>query len=118
MADAAGGAPKLAPAERRLIEAYRRLTPAARRALVRHAQAEAARQVPVPASQRLHERPHGETVVHAIRRLARAYPGLDRNRLLAATSRCLAGHMLDGREASEVIGELEALFAREAAGRI
>lgn len=58
-------------------------------------------------------RPENETVVQAIRRLTRTYPMLERHRLMDETSRCLAGHTLEGRPASQVISELEAVFARQ-----
>ena len=57
-------------------------------------------------------RPAGETVTMAIRRLTRTYPMLDRRRLMVETSQFMAQHALEGREASAVIGELEAVFAR------
>jgi len=58
------------------------------------------------------ERPAGETVVTAIRRLARTYPMLDRRKLMAEASHFMAQHALEGRPAPEVIGELEQVFSR------
>jgi len=57
-------------------------------------------------------RPAGESVTMAIRRLTRTYPMLDRRRLMAETSQFMAQHALEGRAESEVIDELEAVFAR------
>lgn len=57
-------------------------------------------------------RPREETVTMAIRRLVSTYPMLDRRRLMAETSHCLAEHALHGRAAHEVIDELEIVFAR------
>ncbi|MFN7085789.1 MAG: hypothetical protein ACK4N4_04070 [Burkholderiales bacterium] len=57
-------------------------------------------------------RPAAETVVMAIKRLTRTYPMLDRRKLLGETSEYVAQHALGGRPATEVIDELEALFAR------
>ena len=57
-------------------------------------------------------RPEGETVPLAIRRLVRAYPMLDRRKLMAEASRFMAQHALEGRPAHEVIDELEAVFKR------
>ena len=57
-------------------------------------------------------RPPEETVTMAIRRLVGTYPMLDRRRLMAETSQCLAEHALHGRAAHEVIDELEVVFAR------
>ena len=57
-------------------------------------------------------RPDDETVTIAIRRLVRTYPMLDRKRLMAEASQFMAQHALEGRPASEVIDELEKVFAR------
>lgn len=58
------------------------------------------------------ERPAQETVVMAIKRLTRTYPMLDRRKLMGETSTCMAEHALKGRAATEVIDELELVFAR------
>jgi hypothetical protein len=57
-------------------------------------------------------RPENETVVKAIQRLSRTYPMLDRRKLLAGTSRCVEQHVIHGRDAGEVITELEVMFAQ------
>lgn len=57
-------------------------------------------------------RPAQETVTMAIRRLTRTYPMLERRRLMADAARSMAQHALEGRPASEVIDELEAVFKR------
>ena len=54
--------------------------------------------------------PEGETVVMAIKRLTRAYPMLDRRKLIGRTSQLMAEHALQGRAAVEVITELEVVF--------
>jgi hypothetical protein len=56
-------------------------------------------------------RPADESVTLAIRRLTRAYPMLDRRRLMGEAAHFLAQHALEGRDAAEVIDELEAVFA-------
>jgi len=61
-------------------------------------------------------RPEEESVVGAIRRLARTYPMLNKDELLHASSSLMSSHILHGRPASEVIDELETLFA-DAYGR-
>ena len=66
----------------------------------------------VPAAPLSIPRPDGETVTMAIRRLTRTYPMLDRRRLMAETSQFMAQHALEGRAASEVIDDIEAVFAR------
>ena len=58
-------------------------------------------------------RPQGESVTMAIRRLVRTYPMLDCRKLMGEASQFMAQHALNGRPASEVIDELEALFARQ-----
>ena len=57
-------------------------------------------------------RPARETVTMAIRRLVRSYPMLDRRLLMAEASELVAQHALQGRAASEVIDDFEALFVR------
>ena len=57
-------------------------------------------------------RARGETVTMAIRRLVRTYPMLDRRKLMGEASQFMAQHALNGRPASEVIDDLEALFVR------
>ena len=57
-------------------------------------------------------RPATETVTMAIRRLVRTFPMLDRRPLMAEASQFMAQHALHGRPTSEVVDELERLFAR------
>lgn len=55
-------------------------------------------------------RPAEETVVKAVKRLRSTYPMLDPRRLLNQTSELMTQHIVQGREAVEVIEELEILF--------
>lgn len=55
-------------------------------------------------------RPAEETVVKAVKRLRATYPMLDARQLLAQTSELMTQHIVQGREAAEVIEELEMLF--------
>ena len=57
-------------------------------------------------------RPSNETVVGAIKRLRSSYPMLDVAQLLNETSALMSDHALRGREAMEVIDELEQVFRR------
>ncbi len=57
-------------------------------------------------------RPAQETVIAAIRRLAETYPMIDRSLVFSDTSALMTEHVMQGRPASEVIDELEALFSR------
>ena len=56
-------------------------------------------------------RPDEESVVKAIRRLSNSYPMLDKSRLLNQTSMLMSQHMMQGKEAIEIIDQLEAFFA-------
>jgi hypothetical protein len=109
--------------ERRLARLFRALGEEDRRTLLAfaaflaaggHASAQAA---PAPAPEPEPEpvplpRPEGETVIAAIRRLSRTYAMLDRGPMLHETSALMSAHVLQGREAAEVIEALEALFLR------
>jgi len=55
-------------------------------------------------------RPEDEKVVAAIRRLAQNYPMLNRDTLLHETSSLMTAHVMHGRDAVEVIDQLEKLF--------
>ena len=55
-------------------------------------------------------RPAAETVVKAVKRLRATYPMLDARSLLNQTSELMTQHIVQGREAVEVIEELEILF--------
>jgi hypothetical protein len=111
--------------ERRLTQLYRALDPADRRTLLAFAEflGQAARaganpHSPADAGLELEPepepvpRPETETVIGAIRRLSRSYAMLDRGLLLHETSALMSAHVLQGREAVQVIDDLEALFAR------
>lgn len=55
-------------------------------------------------------RPAQESVVKAVKRLRATYPMLDARKLLNQTSELMTQHVMQGREAGEVIEELEILF--------
>lgn len=57
-------------------------------------------------------RPAQESVVKAVKRLAATYPMLDRAKMLNETSVLMSQHVIQGRDAVEVIDELEILFRR------
>lgn len=73
--------------------------------LSRHASAVPARTEPLDIP-----RPGEETVVRAIKRLRETYPMLDAAKLLNETSGLMSQHVVQGRNAVEVIDELEILF--------
>jgi len=56
-------------------------------------------------------RPQDEKVVAAIKRLSKAYYMLDKSKMLGVTSDLVTQHILQGREAMQVIDELEQIFA-------
>lgn len=56
------------------------------------------------------ERPTQESVVKAVKRLAATYPMIDRAKMLNETSVLVSQHVMQGRDAVEVIDELEILF--------
>jgi len=103
--------------ERRLAKLYRALGAADREALLAFGEflaqrAEAIQRRAQPLDVGPLERPADESVVAAIKRLRRAYHMLDRGDLLHEASSLMSAHVLQGREAAQVIDELEALFAR------
>jgi hypothetical protein len=116
--------------ERRLVRLFRGLRGSDREALFAFAEflhtrgLDAAHQESAqPPQEPMPEpRPPKETVVGAIKRLRRVYPMLDGSKMLHETSALMAAHVLQGRQAVEVIDELEVLFEtrwiehRDAAG--
>ena len=59
------------------------------------------------------ERPSSESVIAAIRRLAKTYPMLDRDVLFQQTSQAMSDHVLREVPDSESIDRLEAVFRKE-----
>ena len=57
-------------------------------------------------------RPSNESVVAAIKRLAKSYPMLEKKKMLDETSALMSQHILQGRDSVEVIDELEVVFSR------
>ena len=55
-------------------------------------------------------RPENESVVGAIKRLKQSYPMIDSMEVFAVASNLMTDHMVQGRDAEEVINEIEALF--------
>ncbi|OQW92630.1 MAG: hypothetical protein BWK79_14260 [Beggiatoa sp. IS2] len=66
---------------------------------------------PLPEPQ-LIPRPANESVVAAIKRLAKSYPMLEKKKVLDETSNLMTQHILQGRNPVEVIDELEIVFLR------
>lgn len=55
-------------------------------------------------------RPSEESVIKAMRRLSSTYHMLDKAKVLNETSALMAQHVMQGRDAKEVIDELEIVF--------
>ncbi len=65
------------------------------------------REIPTPTSI---PRPSEESVIKAMRRLSSTYHMLDKAKILNETSALMAQHVMQGRDAKEVIDELEVVF--------
>ena len=57
-------------------------------------------------------RPEKESVIAAVKRLSATYHMLDKDKMLNDTSLLVTQHLVQGRDAVEVIDELEAVFRR------
>ncbi|MCB1760504.1 MAG: hypothetical protein KDI68_12085 [Gammaproteobacteria bacterium] len=109
------------PADQRaLLECYQRLDQKGRETLQAFAEFLAERnegsgQEPqqgdaAPRTPRSIPRPRKESVIGAIKRLSETYPMIDRADLLTETSSLMSAHIMHGRNAHEIIDDLEALF--------
>ena len=58
------------------------------------------------------ERPDEESVMAAIKRLTSTYPMVNKDNMLNETSSLVAQHVIHGKQAVEVIDELEIVFRR------
>jgi len=56
------------------------------------------------------QRPEGESVIAAIKRLKKNYPMVSQKEMLNETSEFMMQHMMQGKPAPDVIDELEVLF--------
>ncbi|MET0105435.1 MAG: Crp/Fnr family transcriptional regulator [Sedimenticola sp.] len=101
--------------QRKLLKLFSALDEQARENLVAFAEFLAQREQAVEETARIVEplaipRPEEESVIAAIKRLSETYPMLDRSTLFHETSSLMTSHVMQGREATEVIDELELLF--------
>ncbi len=55
-------------------------------------------------------KPEKESVVGAIKRMKQSYPMIDSMEVFAVASDLMTDHMVKGRDAEQVISEIEALF--------
>ena len=102
---------KRSPRDARLVALHARLDGRGREMLLEFAEFLAARADAPDAARVVTLRPSHETVLHAVRRLNRTYPMLDRAKLVRPVGDLLSQHLVDGRDAVPVIDELEALYA-------
>lgn len=58
------------------------------------------------------DRPTEESVMAAIKRLSKTYPMVNKDNMLNETSSLVAEHVIKGKDAIEVIDELEIVFRR------
>jgi len=58
------------------------------------------------------ERPVEESVIAAIKRLSATFPMINKDNMLNETSSLVSQHIVQGRDAVEVIDELEVIFQR------
>ena len=91
---------------------FERLDEDGRRTLVEYAEFLVGRSAPAEPAASAEAGPPGESVLQAVRRLNRSYPGMRRAALLPQVGDLLSQHLVDARAAAEVIAELEALYAR------
>lgn len=99
--------------EKKLLDLFDRLTSEQQEKLIAFAELLTTSVTEPPAAEPVAiPRPARETVSMAIRRLVRAYPMLDRRRLMGEAAQLMAQHALQGRPSVEVIDELERVFAR------
>ncbi len=101
--------------EKQLLEHFRHLSDADAETLFAFAQFLATRGEPAPAEVPAPadiERPEQESVVGALKRLSATYHMLDKAKMLNETSTIMAQHVIQGRDAVEVIDELEVVFRR------
>ena len=99
--------------EKQLLNLYRDLPPAVRSNLLDYAVFLAERYPPqTQVAQDPIEipRPTEESVIAAVKRLSATYPMLNKDTMLHETSALVAQHLIQGRDAMEVIDELEEIF--------
>jgi len=58
-------------------------------------------------------RPESESVIHAIKRLGATYPMVNKEDFLHPISDLMTSHIIQGKEATDVIDQLQGLFENE-----
>jgi len=99
--------------QQRLLQIFKLLPSSSQQTLLAFAEFLQSRQAPSqPMVPQLKPRPLDESVVGAIKRLAQSYPMLDKAVMLDETSRLMTEHIIQGRDKTEIIDELETIFSR------
>lgn len=97
--------------QQRLINIFKKLSSEQQQSLLDFAEFLQSRIVETsPIQAEILPRPVDETVIAAIKRLAKSYPMLDKAVMLNETSHLMTAHLLQGRDKVEVIDELENVF--------
>jgi len=99
--------------ERGLINIFRKMDEQQKYSLLRYAEFLVSQQSPeIPVVEKPHDIPanENETVVTALRRLSKSYFMLENQHLLNQATNLMSQHVIQGRDAIEVIEELEELF--------
>ncbi len=104
----------MADDEARLSEIYQGLPDAQRKSLLDFAEFLDTRTESRPAAPpqvpETIPRPKEESVLKAIQRLSATYPMLDKSTLMSETTTLMGQHVMEGRDVTEVIDDLESLF--------
>ena len=100
--------------EQALLKAFRQMTPTARSTLVDFADFLSQRYpvavTPVSEQSLQVPRPVEESVIAAIRRMAKTYPMLNSDNVFSAATTLMTRHVMGQQAAVEVIDELEVMF--------
>lgn len=103
--------------EKQLLDVFRKLADADQQAVQNFSEFLLERNGPlaeenIPAEPLDISRPAKESVMAAIKRLTSTYPMINKDNMLNETSSLVAAHVIQGKEAVEVIDELEIIFRR------
>ena len=105
-------------AQQRLLKLFRNLSAADKEHLISYAEFLSQRDSEQDAQNSIEQipadipRPASESVVAAIKRLSETFYMLDKDELLHEASTLMTAHVMQGRDAAEVIDELEVVFRR------
>ena len=110
----------MASAQQQLTELFRQLTAGDQLTLLAFAEFLAGRSTPgtaavtrepvvIPEPEAIERQP-GESVVGALKRLAKTYPMLDKTKMLGATSDVVASTIMQGTDPVAAINQLESIF--------